>query len=181
MKRLVVLAMLLAAAASSASAQDNAGRGPGGGAANRQPPLPPEKTIPFAMALDAAKTAIDLCVANKEPASVVVMDMNMTLKIVLSADGATTTSVESARKKAYTAFKKGMPSADFAKSLTARPAPGEAIEGDPNLMAAGGGYPIKKGDMIIGAFGISSPAGRNSAGQSYDEYCGNAGIAKIQF
>jgi len=147
----------------------------------RLPPLPPEETIPMAMAMKAAQAVLDACAPYGEPAVAEIMDMYGNPKVVLAADGALGNSPEAARKKAYTAMKKGMSTAEFARTLDHKPARGEVIQGDPNLNANDGGFPIRRDGKIIGALGASSPAGKHTSGATYDEYCGEAGLAEIHF
>lgn len=157
-----LLAMTLALAAGSACAQ---------GAA----PMPADKAVPLDQALDAAKAALAACAARNAPATVEVLDLNENPKVLLSADGARTSSFEPARRKAYTVLKKGMSSGAFAKSLGSPPV-NTVIEGDPNLRASAGGLPITRNGVLIGALAVSSPAG-----QEADEACAQAGIAKFRF
>jgi uncharacterized protein GlcG (DUF336 family) len=44
----------------------------------------------------------------------------------------------------------------------------------PNVVAVGGGVPIKVGNEVIGAVGVSGAPGGEK-----DEACANAGIAKV--
>jgi uncharacterized protein GlcG (DUF336 family) len=44
----------------------------------------------------------------------------------------------------------------------------------PNVVAVGGGVPIKAGNEVIGAVGVSGAPGGEK-----DEVCANAGIAKV--
>jgi uncharacterized protein GlcG (DUF336 family) len=135
------------------------------------PPIPPEKTIPLDQALAAVQAALAACMARHSPATAEVLDLNYNPKVLLSADGARTSSFEPARRKAYTVLKKGMSSGAFAKSLGSPPV-NTVIEGDPNLRASAGGLPIVKDGAIIGALAVSSPTGQDT-----DEACAEAGIA----
>ncbi|MEJ0028553.1 MAG: heme-binding protein [Rhizomicrobium sp.] len=143
--------------------------------------MPPEETIPLPMAMKAAQAVLDACAPYGEPAVAEIMDMYGNPKVVLAADASLGNSPEAARKKAYTAMKKGMSTADFAKTLDHKPVRGEVIQGDPNLNANDGGFPIRRDGKVIGALGASSPAGKHSSGATYDEYCGEAGLAEIHF
>jgi uncharacterized protein GlcG (DUF336 family) len=138
------------------------------------PLLPPEKTIPFDQAVEAARAAVAECEARKSPAIVQVMDLNLNPKVLLVGEGARAGSFEPARRKAYTVIKKGMASSAFARSVGSPPV-NTVLEGDPNLRPSGGGLPILKGGVIIGAIGVSSPLGGE-----IDEICAQAGIAKFR-
>jgi uncharacterized protein GlcG (DUF336 family) len=70
-----------------------------------------------------------------------------------------------------------MPSADFAKRTVADPsrAPQQNLAG---VIALGGGLPVKVGDEVVGAIGVSGSQGGAVVG-SNDVMCGQAGIDKI--
>jgi len=93
---------------------------------------------------------------------------------LLSADGARTNSFDYMKMKAYTVLKKGMGSGAFGK--IAKMTPGQPIEGDPMLIQYGGGLPIMKNGVMIGAISVSGPTG-----QIDDDACAAAGVAKFHF
>ncbi len=144
------------------------------------PPAPPalaaDKQIPMDQALAAAQAAIETCLKLPRPsaATVEIVDLNGLPKVLLSADGARTNSFDYMRMKAYTVLKKGMSSAAFGK--TAKLTPGQPIEGDPQLIQYGGGQPIMKNGVMIGAISVSGPTG-----QVDDDTCAMAGLAKFHF
>jgi uncharacterized protein GlcG (DUF336 family) len=78
--------------------------------------------------------------------------------------------VEVARKKAYTALIYRRASMETAK-LWATQVPPPSIEG---TIALGGGFPIRAGDQVVGAVGVSG-----APGQDKDEACANAGLAAV--
>jgi len=144
------------------------------------PPSPPaiaaDKQIPLDQALAAAQAALDTCLKLPRPsaATVEVVDLNGLPKVLLSADGARTNSFDYMRMKAYTVLKKGMSSADFGK--TAKLVRGQPIDGDPQLIQYGGGQPIMKNGVMIGAISVSGPTGAVA-----DDTCAMAGLAKFHF
>ena len=138
------------------------------------PALPPEKSIPMDQALAAAQAAVETCMAKKSAATVEVVDLNGLAKVVLSPDGARPNSFDYMRMKAYTVLKKGMSSAAYGK--IAKLTPGQPIEGDPMLIQYGGGQPIMKNGVMIGAISVSGPTG-----QVDDDACAMAGLAKFHF
>jgi uncharacterized protein GlcG (DUF336 family) len=85
-------------------------------------------------------------------------------------DGTSPHTVEVARKKAYTALIYRRPSMDTAKAWATQ-VPPPSIEG---TIALGGGFPIRAGDQVVGAIGVSG-----APGQDKDEACANAGIAAV--
>jgi uncharacterized protein GlcG (DUF336 family) len=140
------------------------------------PALPADKQIPMDQALAAAQAAIEHCLKLAKPsaASVEIVDLNNLPKVLLSADTARTNSFDYMKMKAYTVLKKGMSSAVYGK--TAKLVPGQPIEGDPQLMQYGGGLPIMKNGVMIGAISVSGPTG-----QIDDDACAAAGLAKFHF
>ena len=140
------------------------------------PAISADKQIPMDQALAAAQAAIETCLKLPRPsqATVEVVDLNGLAKVVLSADGARPNSFDYMKMKAYTVLKKGMSSAAFGK--TAKLVPGQAIEGDPLLIQYGGGQPIMKNGVMIGAISVSGPTG-----QIDDDTCAMAGLAKFHF
>jgi uncharacterized protein GlcG (DUF336 family) len=144
------------------------------------PPAPPaiaaDKQIPMDQALAAAQAAIDTCLKLPRPsaATVEIVDLNGLPKVLLSADGARTNSFDYMKMKAHTVIKKGMGSAAYGK--TAKLTPGQPLEGDPLLTQYGGGLPIMKNGVMIGAISVSGPTG-----QVDDDACAAAGLAKFHF
>lgn len=90
------------------------------------------------------------------PMVIAVSDESGVLKAFSRMDGAALLSVQIAQDKAYTAAGFGMPSDgwhDFIKDDP--PLATGAVGGIDRLVIFGGGYPIKIGDRIIGAIGVS--------------------------
>ena len=143
-------------------------------------------SVPLATALEAAQAAVAACKANGYNVTVTVMDMDLTTRLVLRADGAPERTVEIGRRKAYTVIKTGMSSGDFGKTVpppprpATPPAPGSAppmpgpVNGDPNLITWAGGLPITAGGKTSGAIRASGAPGGDK-----DEACVSAGLAKI--
>jgi len=140
------------------------------------------KSIPFDLAMEAARTALDNCKASGYKVSVTVLDSD-TKAIVTLRDGAGANSLDAARRKAYTAAKSGMSSMSFGKSIgfvSTRRTPNDpptqfgVINGDPELIPFGGGLPIKIGGELMGAIATSGAPGPDK-----DEACSQAGLTKI--
>jgi uncharacterized protein GlcG (DUF336 family) len=98
-----------------------------------------------------------------------VLDASGLIKVQVRGDGTGPHTLEHSRRKAYTALTFKRSSAETAKAWAATPPP--AIEG---TVGAAGGVPIKAGNDVIGAIGISGAPGGEK-----DEACANAGIEKI--
>jgi uncharacterized protein GlcG (DUF336 family) len=78
---------------------------------------------------------------------------------------------EGADRKAYTARTFGTSSADFVKRMLNDPASVGSKEYS-RVLAISGGLPIRAGDEIVGAVGVSGSPGR-------DDECSQAGIDKV--
>jgi uncharacterized protein GlcG (DUF336 family) len=90
------------------------------------------------------------------PMVIAVCDESGVLKAFSRMDGAALLSVQIAQDKAYTAIGFGMPTDgwhDFIKDDP--PLASGAVGGIDRLVIFGGGYPIKLGDDVVGAIGVS--------------------------
>jgi len=130
----------------------------------------PERVLPLDMAVDIARGAIDKCRADGYRTTVAIIDAAGNLKLSARDDGTSPHTVEVARKKAYTALIYRRPSMDTAKAWATQ-VPPPSIEG---TIALGGGFPIRAGDQVVGAIGVSG-----APGQDKDEACANAGLAAV--
>lgn len=90
------------------------------------------------------------------PFVIAVCDESGVLKAFSRMDGAALLSVQIAQDKAYTAVGFGLSTDawhDFIKNDP--PLAAGAVGGIDRLVVFGGGYPIKVGDAIVGAIGVS--------------------------
>ena len=129
-----------------------------------------EKVLPLDMAVDIARAAVEKCRADGYRTTVAILDTAGNLKLSVRDDGTSPHTIEVARKKAYTALIYRRPSMDTAKAWATQ-VPPPSIEG---TIALGGGFPIRAGDQVVGAIGVSG-----APGQDKDEACANAGIAAV--
>jgi uncharacterized protein GlcG (DUF336 family) len=130
------------------------------------------KDLSLATALTIATTAADSCKAQGNLVSVTVVGRDGQVIVLLRGDNASPHTVENSRRKAYTARTFRIPSGEFAKRVTANPTTGLVhLSG---VIAAQGALPIKAGNDVIGAVGVSG-----SPGGDKDEVCAKAGLDKI--
>ena len=90
------------------------------------------------------------------PMVIAVCDESGVLKAFSRMDGAALLSVQVAQDKAYTAIGFGLPTEgwhDFIKDDP--PLAAGAVGGIDRLVIFGGGYPIRAGDRVVGAIGVS--------------------------
>jgi uncharacterized protein GlcG (DUF336 family) len=141
-----------------------------GGTARAQ--LLEHKDLSLATALAIATTAADTCKANGNRVSVTVVGREGQIIVQLRGDGSSPHTVENSQRKAYTARTFRLPSGEFAKRVQANPTIGLVhLSG---VIAAQGALPIKVGDDVIGAVGVSG-----SPGGDKDEVCAKAGLDKV--
>jgi uncharacterized protein GlcG (DUF336 family) len=133
-----------------------------------------EKNISLALANEAATAALQFCTAKGWKVSVAVVDRAGQLKVLLRADDAGPHTIDSSRRKAYTAA--SLREGTSAILEIVQKTPGAAtlpmIDG---FLILGGGMPIRAGDEVIGAIGIGGAPGGH-----LDDQCAEAGINKIR-
>jgi uncharacterized protein GlcG (DUF336 family) len=130
-----------------------------------------QKNVSLAMAQTVATGAMAQCQSMGFKVSVVVLDREGLPIVTLRGDGSGLHTPEGADRKAYTARTYGKPSADFAKRVQTDAAYAPAMQYT-RVLALGGGLPIKAGNEVIGAVGVSGSPGK-------DDVCSQAGIDKV--
>src|SRR6266550_976715 len=130
-----------------------------------------EKNISLAMAQTIANAAMEKCKEMGFRVSVAVVDRAGLPIVMLRGDGTGLHTPEGSDRKAYTARTFRVPSADFAKRMLDDPASVGSRQYS-RVLALGGGLPIKVGDDVVGAVGVSGSPGK-------DDDCSKAGIDKV--
>jgi uncharacterized protein GlcG (DUF336 family) len=130
-----------------------------------------QKNVSVWMAQSIATAALEKCQSMGFKVSVVVIDREGQQIVMLRGDGAGLHTPEGADRKAYTARTYRAPSADFAKRVQTDAAYAPAMQYT-RVLALGGGLPIKAGNEVIGAVGVSGSPGK-------DDVCSQAGIDKV--
>ena len=108
------------------------------------------------------------------PMVIAIVDESGVLKALSRMDGAALLSVQVAQDKAYTAAGFGLATDqwhDFIKNDP--PLAAGATAGISRLVIFGGGYPIKVGDQVVGAIGVSG------GHYSQDMQVAQAGLAAL--
>ena len=131
-----------------------------------------EKNVSMAMALAIIQGTLEQCTKDGYKVSVVIVDKAGNVAASVRGDGTNPHTMEFGRLKAYTSRTRGQTSLEFMK-LTSDPA-NAYLKQIPNTVAVGGGVPIRAGNEVIGAVGVSGAPGGEK-----DEVCANAGIAKV--
>ena len=130
-----------------------------------------QKNIPLALAQTIANAALAQCESMSFKVSVVVVDRDGLQIVMIRGDGAGLHTPEGADRKAYTARTFSQPSAAFAKRLVDRPDTIGSLQYS-RVLALAGGLPIKVGNEVVGAVGVSGSPGK-------DDVCSQAGIDKV--
>ena len=130
-----------------------------------------QKNISLAMAQTIAQAALAQCEIMGFKVSVTVVDRAGLPIVMLRGVGAGLHTPEGSERKAYTARTFSQPSSDFVKRMTERP---ESVGSRQytRVLALSGGLPIKAGNEIVGAVGVSGSPGK-------DDVCSQAGIDKV--
>lgn len=131
-----------------------------------------QQNVSMKMAQAIIEGTIEQCTKDGYKVSVVIVDQAGVVSASLRGDGTNPHTMEFARKKAYTARTRGQTSLEFMK-LTDNPA-NAYLRQIPDVVAVGGGVPIKVGNVTIGGVGVSGAPGGEK-----DEVCANAGIVRV--
>src|SRR3954470_14609335 len=130
------------------------------------------KDLSAATALAIAETTIATCKTNGYQVSATIVGRNGEVIVQVRGDGTGPHTVENSFKKAYTSRTFRGPSGALAKRLKDDPL--LPLIHLTNVVAAQGALPIKVGEDVIGAIGISGAPGGEK-----DEVCAQAAIDKV--
>ena len=130
-----------------------------------------EKNISLPMAQTIANAALAKCYSMGFKVSVTVVDRDGLPIVMLRGDGAGLHTPEGSDRKAYTARTFSQPSAAFTKRMLDDPSSVGSREYT-RVLALAGGLPIKVGDDVVGAVGVSGSPGK-------DDICSQAGIDEV--
>jgi len=136
--------------------------------------LPREAVLPLSLATKAAQAALDKCTKEGYRVSVAVVDRAGILRAQLRGDGAGPHTIDSSRKKAYTAASLRRPTTEFGELLTKNPALQGLRDMNDNILILGGGLPIEIGGEVVGAIGVGGAPGTH-----LDDACAQAGLDAI--
>jgi uncharacterized protein GlcG (DUF336 family) len=145
--------------------------GPLASAGAEQDGLVTERNISLNMAKAIAETAVETCRKMGYQISVTVVDRAGLVRASLRDDGAGLHTLENSQRKAYTAKTFRVSTAEFRKLLVENPER-SAQTNLSGVIAIPGGLPIKVGDDVVGAVGVSGTPGK-------DDVCSQAGIDKV--
>jgi uncharacterized protein GlcG (DUF336 family) len=130
-----------------------------------------QRNLSLPMAKTIAEAALGACKAKGYNTAVAVVDRAGQVLVILRDEGATAQTAEMARRKAFTALMFRSTTLEFQKRTSD---PAYAAQRDvADILALGGGVPIKVGGEFIG--GVAS----SGSSQMQDDECAKAGVAKV--
>jgi len=134
-----------------------------------------QKALPLELSTQAAMTAIKKCHDDGFKVSVAIVDQSGLLKVQLKADGAGPHTLDSSRRKAYTANSLRDSTHKFAVLVTKKPELQSLTRMNENILLLGGGFPIKIGGEVVGGIGVGG-----APGIEYDEVCASAALKVLK-
>ena len=135
-----------------------------------------EVTVSTDAAIQVAQAALAQCRSDGQKVTVSVVDHAGREKVRLRDDGAAPHTEMHSFRKAYTALTYRMPSEEYGKRVKELSNLGPVLL--PNITTAAGGVPIRAGDRVVGAVGISGTPG-SAGGGEHDAKCAATGIQKV--
>ncbi|MGD9852856.1 MAG: heme-binding protein [Nitrospirales bacterium] len=136
--------------------------------------LPREAVLPVGLAVKAAQAGIEKCTVDGYRVSVAVVDRAGVLRALIREDGAGPHTVDSSRKKAYTAASLKRPTGELAELATKMPVVQGLRDMNENILILGGGLPIEIGGEVVGGIGVGGAPGGH-----LDAACAQAGLESI--
>lgn len=131
-----------------------------------------QRMLSAGMAMTMAQTAIDTCRGNGYKVSVTVVGFNGETILQVRGDGTGPHTMENSLRKAYTSRTFRIPSGEMVNRLKENPQ--LSLIQLANVIASQGALPVKVGEDVIGAIGVSGAPGGEK-----DEVCAKAGIDKV--
>jgi len=136
--------------------------------------LPKESVLPLMMATKAAQASLESCKKDGYRVSVSVVDRAGLLRAMIRADGAGSHTIDSSRKKAYTAASLRRPTSELAELINKVSTLQALREMNDQVLILGGGLPIEIGGDVVGGIGVGGAPGAH-----LDDACAQAGLDAI--
>lgn len=136
--------------------------------------LPKESVLPLALAGKAIQASLDACKKDGYKVSASVVDRGGVLRAMARADGAGPHTVDSSKKKAYTAASLRRPTTELAESINKMPVLQALRDINDQVLMLGGGLPIEIDGEIVGGIGVGGAPGAH-----LDDACAQAGLDAI--
>jgi uncharacterized protein GlcG (DUF336 family) len=130
------------------------------------------KDLSAATAMTIAQTALETCTKQGYTVSVTIVGRSGEIVLQVRGDNSPPHTLENSMRKAYTSRTTRAPSGELVKRLKDNPQ--LSFVNLTNVIAAQGALPIKIGDDVVGAAGVSGAPGGDK-----DEACVKAGLDKV--
>ena len=134
-----------------------------------------QKVLTMELAAKAALAAVKQCEQDGFKVSVAIVDSAGLIKAQLRADGAGPHTLDSSRRKAYTANSLRDSTHKFAMLVTQKPELQSLMRLNESILLLGGGFPIKIGGEVVGGIGVGG-----APGIEYDEVCASAALKVLK-
>jgi len=139
------------------------------------PPVPAARGPALDLALKAAQTAINSCLAIQQKVAVSVLDSGGVVRVLLASDGAVGRAVQSGTNKALTALAFKQASGQIGEKIKTDQHLASEVAANPNYNTRAGAILLETHGEIIGAIGVGG-----ARGSEKDEACAIAGLKEIQ-
>ena len=139
------------------------------------PPAPAARGPSLDLALRAAQTAVNSCLAIQQKVAVSVLDSAGIVRVLLASDGAAARAVQSGTNKALTALAFKQSSGQIGEQIKTAPNLASQIAENQNYNTRAGAILLQTRGEIIGAIGVGG-----ARGSEKDEACAIAGLKEIQ-
>ena len=136
--------------------------------------LPKESVLPLSLASKAIQASLDACNKDGHRVSVSVVDRAGVLRAMVRADGAGSHTLDSSRKKAYTAVSLRRSTTELAELINKMPTLQALRDMNDQILLLAGGLPIEIGGEVVGGIGVGGAPGGH-----LDEACAQAGLGAI--
>lgn len=136
--------------------------------------LPREAVLPLALATKAAAAAVEKCTKDGYKVTAAVVDKAGVLRAQLRGDGAGPHTIDSSRRKAYTAGSMGRATSELAEMVAKAPHLHSLGKMNEQILILGGGLPIQIGNDVVGGIGVGG-----APGTQFDDACAQAGLDAI--
>lgn len=117
---------------------------------------------------------LNQCARDGYHVTVAMVDRSGVLKALARHEQAGPHTVESARKKAFTAASMGVVTAELANHIADKPALFGLREMHPDLLILGGGVPVRVKEQLVGGIGIGGAPGGH-----LDQACAEAALNAV--
>jgi uncharacterized protein GlcG (DUF336 family) len=122
----------------------------------------------------AIQASLDACTKDGYRVSVSIVDRAGVLRAMARADGAGPHTVDSSKKKAYTAASLRRSTTELAELINKLPTLQALRDVNDQMLMLGGGFPIEFGGEIVGGIGVGGAPGAH-----LDDACAQAGLDAI--